>query len=395
MTVVSLTVNGTPVSADVEARTSLADYVRDAHNLTGTHLGCEHGVCGACTVLVDGVPARSCITYAVACANAEVTTIEGFDNDELMRELRAAFSREHALQCGFCTPGMLIAGRDLVLRAPDADEHAIRVAMSGNLCRCTGYVGIVRAIQGVIAARRARGVAPLPGAGRTALGPAGSGHGDAVAPVREASAARAAQPQAAAASAGLADWKPQTTFTQSFTVHHPVQEVWRFFADVPAVAACLPGAAVEGDAVDGTVRGRIKVKVGPISPEFHGVAEIERDEATYSGTIRGSGQDVRSNSGTRGLIDYRLTDGGNSTTRVDLSIGYRLTGPLAQFGRSDLMQEIAGRLVAVFARNVEARLGAGGAPPPPAAELGAVELFFSVLASRIRTRLRRLFKRSG
>ena len=98
MTDVALTLNGVAVRADVEARTSLADYVRDSHNLTGTHLGCEHGVCGACTVLIDGVPARSCITYAAACAYAEVTTIEGFDDDDIMKELRAAFSREHALQ---------------------------------------------------------------------------------------------------------------------------------------------------------------------------------------------------------------------------------------------------------------------------------------------------------
>jgi len=135
MTDVALTLNGVAVRADVEARTSLADYVRDSHNLTGTHLGCEHGVCGACTVLIDGVPARSCITYAAACAHAEVTTIEGFDDDDIMKELRAAFSREHALQCGFCTPGMLVSGRDVVLRAADDDEHAIRIAMSGNLCR--------------------------------------------------------------------------------------------------------------------------------------------------------------------------------------------------------------------------------------------------------------------
>ena len=156
----------------------LADFVRETQTLTGTHLGCEHGVCGACTVLLDGVPVRACITYAVACSDASVTTIEGLDEDEIGTELRAAFSREHALQCGYCTPGMLISARDVVLRAPEADEHAVRVAMSGNLCRCTGYVGVVRAVKSVIADRRARGIAPVTGAGRTVLGPAGSGHGN-------------------------------------------------------------------------------------------------------------------------------------------------------------------------------------------------------------------------
>jgi carbon-monoxide dehydrogenase small subunit len=389
MTDVALTLNGVAVRAEVEARTSLADYVRDAHNLTGTHLGCEHGVCGACTVLIDGVPARSCITYAAACANAEVVTIEGFDDDEIMKELRAAFTREHALQCGYCTPGMLVSARDVVLRAADDDEQAIRIAMSGNLCRCTGYVGIVRAIQTVIAERRNRGIKPLRGAGRTALGPVGAGHGEAVTAVATSRVARTAAMSAGAAI--ISDWQPESSFDQTFTVDHPIDEVWRFFADVPAVASCLPGASVEGNTGGPTVRGKMRVKVGPISPEFHGVAEIERNDINYSATIRGSGQDANSRSATRGVISYRLIDGGNGTTKVDLSVGYRLTGPLAQFSRSDLMKDIAGRLVAVFAQNVEARLNSPDAAPTPAAELGAASLFFSVVADRIKARLRRLF----
>ena len=117
MTTVSLIINGRATSAEAEPRTHLADFLRETQTLTGTHLGCEHGVCGACTVLVDGVPVRSCITYAVACGGASVTTIEGLDDDEISKELRAVFAREHALQCGYCTPGMLISARDLVLRA--------------------------------------------------------------------------------------------------------------------------------------------------------------------------------------------------------------------------------------------------------------------------------------
>ena len=119
MTAISLTVNARSVEADVEPRTHLADFLRDDLNLTGTHLGCEHGVCGACTLLLDDMPARSCITYAAACDGARVTTIEGLDEDDIAIELRAAFTREHALQCGYCTPGMLISARDLVLRLPD------------------------------------------------------------------------------------------------------------------------------------------------------------------------------------------------------------------------------------------------------------------------------------
>src|SRR5215469_12165403 len=207
----ALTVNGRAVSATVEPRMHLADFLRENHNLTGTHLGCEHGVCGACTVLIDGVPARSCITYAAACAHAEVTTIEGFDDDGIMKELRAAFSREHAWQCGYCTPGMLVSGRDVILRAADDDEHAIRVAMSGNLCRCTGYVGIVRAIQSVIASRRARGIASVPGAGRAELGPAGSGHAQAVAPAFAPSRTGSLVMAQRGPEETLSDLQPQTS----------------------------------------------------------------------------------------------------------------------------------------------------------------------------------------
>jgi len=153
----NLNVNGQSVSATVEPRTHLADFLREHEGLTGTHLGCEHGVCGACTIELDGVPVRSCIQFAVRCEGAQVRTIEGFDDDAVMRRLRSAFSAEHALQCGFCTPGMLITAHDIVTRLPHlvnaADEPRIRRELAGNLCRCTGYQGIVRAIQRVLRER--------------------------------------------------------------------------------------------------------------------------------------------------------------------------------------------------------------------------------------------------
>jgi carbon-monoxide dehydrogenase small subunit len=160
MSTITLHINGRLTSGEAEGRTSLADHLREQHGLTGTHLGCEHGVCGACTLEVDGVPTRSCITYASACQGREVRTIEGFGADPVMAQLREAFSAEHALQCGYCTPGMLVTARDIVLRLPGADEARIRLELSGNLCRCTGYRGIVRAIQGVLAARRATAAVP-------------------------------------------------------------------------------------------------------------------------------------------------------------------------------------------------------------------------------------------
>ena len=149
-----LTVNGASIACEVEPRVNLADFVREHLGLTGTHVGCEHGVCGACTLEIDGAPARSCIAYAVACDGASVRTIEGLHDDSVMGELREAFSAEHALQCGYCTPGMLVTARDIVLRLPDADDARIRKELAGNLCRCTGYVGIVRAIARVLRDRK-------------------------------------------------------------------------------------------------------------------------------------------------------------------------------------------------------------------------------------------------
>ena len=143
---VALTVNGRPVETTVEPRLSLADFLRLELRLTATHLGCEHGVCGACTVLIDGEPARSCIALAVSLGGAEITTLEGLADDPAMQIIKQAFHDKHGLQCGFCTPGMLISTRDLLKRTPRPSESAVREGLSGNLCRCTGYQGIVRAV---------------------------------------------------------------------------------------------------------------------------------------------------------------------------------------------------------------------------------------------------------
>jgi carbon-monoxide dehydrogenase small subunit len=153
---VTITVNGQPVTESVEPRLSLADFLRDSLQLTGTHLACESGVCGACTVLLDGAPVRSCLVFTISLNGSDVRSIEGFDDDEVMDALRTAFSREHALQCGFCTPGMLVTARDIVLRMTEPDDREIRQELSGNLCRCTGYMGIVAAIRRVLQERKAK-----------------------------------------------------------------------------------------------------------------------------------------------------------------------------------------------------------------------------------------------
>ncbi len=440
MQTINIVVNGDRVQALAEPRTHLGDFLRENQRLTGTHLGCEHGVCGACTVLIDGAPARSCIAFAVACEGSEVRTIEGFGDDQVMNQLRAAFNREHALQCGFCTPGMLIAARDLVLRVPDADEKRVRVEMSGNLCRCTGYRGIVRAILSVIELRRPANEAinaPVAVAAATAFTPfaAASAGAPAVATaataatmaaipaavaktsIGAATAASAATAAAAATAASNApassatpattpaatsppeatkvaataqastQKKPGTVIEDEFTVDHPLARVWEIFADMPAVAACLPGAEISEHSPT-ALKGKISTKFGPMRAAFAGSAALERDEAEKRGAIRGNGTDSLSGSRARGDISYQLFDAGSGRTRVAVAIDYSLQGPLAQFSRGGLVKEFVKKMVADFAANLNARLGVpvGSAPPEPApvAQVDAGGVFWSWLWGSIR-----------
>ena len=353
----SLNVNGLAVSAEVEPRRHLADFLRETLNLTGTHLGCEHGVCGACTLLVDGEPIRPCITLAGACGGAEVTTIEGLDDDEIAIELRAAFNREHALQCGFCTPGMLVSARDLVLRLREPDERRVRLGLSGNLCRCTGYVGIVQAVRSVIAERRGRGIAAIVADPRRGLGPIGARIGSGLAadagPAPKTVAPRIPPPAATVPAA----FTPTGSFEQSFTVGLPPAEVFAAFGRIREIADCIPGAFVDGEPTPNRVEGGILVKFGPISPRFRGAAVIERDEENLAGRILGTGADAGERSTMQGEIRYRVVPGETpGTARVELSIGYALKGALAQFGRPSLVRNLAQRMIAEFSRNLEARL---------------------------------------
>ena len=143
---VSFEVNGRSAEVDVDPRTTLADCLRDELRLTGTHLGCEHGVCGACTVIVNDAAVRSCLILAVQADGDRVVTVEGLSNDQELTPLQASFRKHHALQCGFCTPGMITTAHALLTHEPDADEERIREVLSGNLCRCTGYIPIVEAV---------------------------------------------------------------------------------------------------------------------------------------------------------------------------------------------------------------------------------------------------------
>jgi len=385
MTIVGFTLNGVPVSSDVKPRTHLGDFLRDGQRLSGTHLGCEHGVCGACTVQINGAPARSCLTLAVACGGAEVTTIEGFDQDPVMADLREAFTAHHGLQCGFCTPGMLITTRDIVLRFPDADEQTIRRELSGNLCRCTGYVGIVNAIASVIEKRSERTEVATAGVREPAMAFA------TFEPVAPTAADPRPVPASTHAAADNTALRPGwTRFDETFVIRKPRAVVWELFNDVRRVASCLPGVEVTS-CDDSSVKGRMVTKLGPISASFAGSAMITRDAPNWSGTIVGAGSDGGSGSRTRGEITYKLEPiNQDEATRVDISVQYNLQGPLAQFSRSSLAQEFARQLVTRFAANCSAQLGGDPSTTATNGSLHVGGLLWLVLSAW----LKRIFGRS-
>jgi carbon-monoxide dehydrogenase small subunit len=354
MTPVTLTVNGAPVSAAVEPRTHLADFLREHLLLTGTHIGCEQGVCGACTVLIDGEPARACIVYAATCTGREVRTIEGLADDPIMTALRAAFTAEHALQCGYCTPGMLVTARDIVRRLPDADEDRIRLELAGNLCRCTGYNGIVRAIGRVLAARPAPAVAARPPLPRGAYAEA-----PASAPVA-ASLAATVTPAGVPRDEGL---------TQTLQIALPRETVWRAACDPALIASCVPGARLTS--VDGgRLVGELVAALGPIEARFAGEATVTYDAVAHGGHVQAQGRDPASGTRLSADADFRIEEAGPQASTITLEIAYALRGPLAQFGRGPIMRVFAAEIAAAVGRNLEARLR-GEAMPAAASRLSA------------------------
>jgi aerobic carbon-monoxide dehydrogenase small subunit len=360
MSRVTLTVNGAEVTAEVESRTHLADFLREDRLLTGTHLGCEHGVCGACTLLIDGAPARSCIAYTVACEGADVRTIEGLEDDPVIVRLRAAFTAEHALQCGYCTPGMLVTARDIVQRLPDADEAKVRLELAGNLCRCTGYAGIVRAIRRVLA----EGVQV---------------------PAVVASPLPVLPPVAPAQRPATVSALPRGTgVVQTLHIAVPLAVVWAAVRDPAVVAACVPGArlvSIEGSRLTGEVRAAL----GPIETLFAGEGICTFDDGASRAELSGEGRDTRTGTrlGGRAVLQLHASDA--ATTDATLAIDYTLRGPLAQFARGAVVREFAAEIAVIAARNLEARLS-GGTPEPPR-HLSAGGLMLRVIWRRLRAML--------
>jgi len=391
MTEIALQVNGKQVSLDVTPRTHLGDCLRDNLRQTGTNLSCEHGVCGSCTVLVNDKPVRSCITFAVACEGKQITTIEGYDDDLIMRMLRVAFNEYHALQCGFCTPGMLATSRDIVLRLPDADQERVRIELSGNICRCTGYQGITAAVLSVLTKlkeqpdeqveqlrARLRQNAPRAFPVFPAFEPF-----TATKPVNDAAPVIADEPAVAGGAEGVKAGKG-TTIEGGFDLKLPAEQVWAFMTDLKAVAGCLPGAEIQEQEGD-RVKGRIAIKFGPMAAAFKGNATLDRRDNDRVATLRGEGVDSLSNSRARGDVTYAIVQKDAHQSRVNVSLAYSLQGPLAQFSRSGLVQDFVKRMIADFGRNVEFRLlnPDADASEIPQSQISPFKLMMSVIWGRI------------
>lgn len=373
---VAMSVNGEEVVAEVEPRTQLADFLRGDLHLTGTHLGCEQGVCGACTVMVNGKMQRSCITFASDCDGANITTIEGFDDDPTMGELREAFSEFHGLQCGFCTPGMLTTARDIILRLGDISESRIREELSGNICRCTGYVGIVEAVKKVAA-----GKVPNAAAASAAVTAKRFDHRQGTIGAASSNRQATSKPLTDAPAPLSSGIEGGVSIEERIRVGAPPERVWAVLSDLRRVVPCVPGAEIttlEGE----NLTGKVKIALGPIKASFSGQATVGMDDASREGWMTGKGRDSGLGSSAEGAARWKVVESDNREADIVVTLTWKLTGALAQFNRAGLVQDIVRRLAATFAANLEATITGSIPSAKPGAAVGGFSLIWAVLKSK-------------
>jgi aerobic-type carbon monoxide dehydrogenase small subunit (CoxS/CutS family)/carbon monoxide dehydrogenase subunit G len=375
---VTMTVNGSEVTVRVPPRVHLADALREELGLTGTHLGCEHGVCGMCTVLVDGAAARACLLFAVQCEGAEIVTVEGLGSQDDQHPLQRAFSAHHGLQCGFCTPGMLMSSYDLLADGTPVPPEELPVEMSGVLCRCTGYRGILAAVADV-AAEHPDGVPPPRNCrARTLVGRGG--------PAAPAGAVEQAPPPAPV-EVRLPSGAPSATVEVRTQLGVPVEKAWEVLDDFQRLAACLPGAELVEVLGDDRYRGRATVALGPVKLAFDGLAQVVEREG-HRMRVLAQGADT---GGSTTQADIRLraepTDAGGTVLQADAALF--LSGRIAQFGRA-LAGDVSRRMFEQFARAVEENARTGRAPAGPVRPPSALGLLAGVVAARLRSVLRRI-----
>ena len=385
-----LTVNGTPAELTLPARVTLADALRDRLGLTGTHVGCEHGVCGMCTVLVDGAAVRSCLMLACQADGADITTVEGLGTPAELHPLQESFGRHHALQCGFCTPAFLLSAYDLLKHDPQVRAAELPGELSGVICRCTGYRNIVAAVADVADGYRPaadgvprlppplnRAPAPLPGRGTTPRSSGRNAADSGAGPSSGQGADRIAggHPDRIALSSG----DPTAVVDLVRQIPVPAEAVTRVLADARLLASCLPGAELTADLGDDWYQGRARVTLGPVRLSFAGIAHVaERDERRVR--VLAEGGDPASG---QAQADITLTVAGDGPHATALAAAARLylTGRIASFGRS-LSGDVAAQMFAEFAVAIErAATGQAPAAPRPA---GALRLMAAILARRLR-----------
>jgi carbon-monoxide dehydrogenase small subunit len=371
-----MTVNGVPAAIALPPRVTLADALRDQLGLTGTHVGCEHGVCGMCTVLADGEAVRSCLLLAVQADGAQIVTVEGLGRPRELHPLQASFGRNHALQCGFCTPGFLLSSYDLLTSKPGVTDEELPAELSGVICRCTGYRNILAAVAEVRDAYP-DGVPPPGNCGHRA--PAGR-------------PAAAVQPQAPeqAGQVTLPAGDPTVTVQAETDIAVPAARVWEVFADTRLLARCLPGAELTGELGGNRYAGRARVSAGPVKLTFAGLAAIvEFNPGAARMRVLAQGQDA-SGAGTQAEIVLR-TQASAAGTTLHADARLYLTGRIAQFGRG-LAGDVSRAMFAQFAAAVAEAAVSGEAPSGRPPEPSAAGLLFASLAARIRriTRRRRL-----
>jgi carbon-monoxide dehydrogenase small subunit len=376
---VGFTVNGTPAQPRVAARVTLSDVLRDQLGLTGTHVGCEHGVCGMCTVLLDGAAVRACLVFAVQLQGSEITTVEALGRPDQLHPLQEAFSRHHGLQCGFCTPGFLMSAFDLLSHRPDVTRAELPNELSGVLCRCTGYRNIIDAVDDVACAYR-EGL-PGPGncnsgrslVGRNAAGPVSTPQD----PVGNQETDADGGGLHTIDAIRLPTSEPTVTITVDRQIGATMDGVARVFSDVQLMARCLPGAQLTDDLGGGRYAGRATIGLGPVKLSFRGVAQIV-DQQRDRITILAQGRDA-GGSGAQAQFSLAAEPSAEGA-RLTADAQMFLTGRIAGFGRS-LAGDVSRRMFADFAAAIEQ--AARGEEPVAAEPPSAARLLTAALASRM------------
>lgn len=384
---VSFSVNGTAVSLSLPARITLADALRDHLGLTGTHLGCEHGVCGMCTILVDGEAARACLLFAVQVDGAALTTVEGLGKPDDLHPLQEAFGRHHALQCGFCTPGFLMSSYDLLDHHPQVQREDLPEELSGVLCRCTGYRNIVDAVDDVASSYRGGLPGPKNCGQHTLVGRSAGGS-----TATEGATGAVAEPKQVQRpdEISLPSGEPTVAIDLMSRLESPIGDVARVFDDVRLLVRCLPGAELTDELGDDWYRGRARIALGPIKMSFNGLAHlVEHDSDRLHFLAQGNDT---SGGGAQAEIELRAIESDSGGTQLHAEARVFLVGRIAGFGRS-LAGDVSRRMFEDFVKAID-QAAAGAEPTVDSEPPSAVRILIATLRDRLhRTRQKRRSRR--